>query len=246
MPRRPSFPPLMDSFAITPEILNRISPEPSSPLLKICRDITSNPYLSQILVNAVSGLRDLMFFDDFNIRDESGLTPEDHDIFRASSHIVEHEILDYPYRMFSAENEDSFKINLHPIEAVARSASLCYINTCFIVSPPASGLGRALARNLRNTLSNPALAQFYNEAQCLDLLIWAYFLGAHLSRRQLDWAWMIQGLANVLRRRGLRTWPEAVDIMRGYVYMPRIHEESWGNAWDEAMAVAGSIATDDA
>lgn len=246
MPRRPSFPPLMDSFAIAPEMLNRISPEPSSPLLKTCRDITSNPYLSPTLANALSGLRDLSFFDDFDKRDKSGLTAEDHDLFRAASHIIEHEILDYPYRMFSVETEDSLKINLHPIEAVARFASLCYINSCFIVSPPASGLGRALSRNMRNTLSSPALSQFDNETQCLDMLIWAYLLGAHLSRGQLDWPWMVRGLATILKRRGLRTWPEVVDVMGGYLYMPRIHNDSWIHAWEEAMAVVDSMATDNA
>lgn len=233
----------MDSFAIAPEILNRISPEPSSPLIKTCQDIISNPYLSRTLVNAISGLRDLMFFDDFNLRDKSGLAPEDHDLFRASSHIIEHELLDYPYRMSSVNEEDSFsKTNLHPIEAIVRIVSLCYINTCFIVSPPASGLGRSLARNIRNTLSNPALLPFYNETQCLDLLIWAYLLGAHMSRGQIDWPWMVHGLADILRRRGLRTWPEVVEIMRGYLYMPRIHEDSWVWACGEALAVADSMA----
>lgn len=244
MPRRPAFPPIMDSFTIPSEILNRISPEPFSPLLNTGLSITSNPYLSPTLVKAATGLRDLMFFDDFNSRDKAGLTPEDHDLFRASSHMIEHEILDYPYRQFSAQDEDAFKINLHPIEAVTRITLICYINTCFIVSPPASGLGRALVRNLRNALSNPALTQFYNENRCLDLLAWAYFLGAHFSRGQLDRPWMIQGLTNILRRRGLRTWPDAVDVMRGYLYMPRIHEVSWINAWDDAMVLAGSMATD--
>ncbi|KAK2760181.1 hypothetical protein FQN54_002248 [Arachnomyces sp. PD_36] len=242
MPRRPAFPPLMESFAIAPEILARIAPEPFSPLHNTGLSLTSNPYIGPMLVNAVSGLRDLMFFDDYNSRDKGGLTSDDHDLFRASSHMIEHEILDYPYRLFSVENEDSFKINLHPIEAVTRAALICYINTCFIVSPPASGLGRALARNLRNALSHPALTQFYSENRCLDLLIWAYFLGAHLSRGQLDRPWMIQGLANILTQRGLRTWPDAIDIMRGYLYMPRIHEDSFIHSWDDAMALIGSTA----
>ena len=242
MLRRPTFPPVMQSFTIAPELLNRVTPPTSSPLYKTCSDLLSNPYLSPTLVKDVTGLRDLMFCDDFNLRDPTGLSPAEHDLFRASSHLIEHELLEYPYRILSL-NED--KIGTHPIEEAARVASIVYMNTCFIVSPPASGLARALVGQLRNTLSNPQLGEFYTQPSCLDMLAWAHFLGAHLSRGQLDRPFMIRGLANIVSRRGWRSWPEVLDVMRGYLYMPRLHEASWIDAFDDAMALASTAVVEE-
>jgi hypothetical protein len=238
MLRRPTYPPIMASFTIAPETMKRIIPPTSSPVYRTCSDLISNSYFSQELVKAATSLRDLMYCDDFNLRDPDGLSRKDHDQFRASAHLIEHELLEYPYRESTMSNR--LRLDTHPIEEAGRVASIVFMNTAFIVSPPASGLARALVGQLRITLSNTRLHEFYTEPRCLDLLAWAHLLGVHLSRGQLNEPWFIGGLAEIINRRGWRSWPEILDAMRGYMYMPRIHETTWMNGFHDAMAVAGT------
>ena len=236
---RPLFPVIWDSQPISPEVRRRIFPSASSPLNNLAVALCANPVLSQPLVTALEGLRDVLFFEDFHSRDSRGLTTEELEMFRFLSHEVEHELLDYPYRTFKVKDADLNSYGLHPLEEATRIAALCLICVNVVVSPPASGLCRSLVKRMKNVLIDCPLDCIAKmPTSCLDLLAWATFLGACGSCGQVERPWFARYLMDIMELRGWQQWTAVEELLRGYLYVPRLHEKPWRRVWDEALATS--------
>ncbi|OAX79483.1 hypothetical protein ACJ72_06197 [Emergomyces africanus] len=226
---RPFFPLTWDPQPIPPETAERIIPQPTSPLYSTGMALCTNEALSLPLRQALMGLREILFFEHCSTQDPTNFSAVENEIFLFKSHEMEHELLEYPYRLTqiaasetssaSASSSSSSRPPpppaslpsttittsdpLQPLEAVARTAAICHISNFFIVSPPSSGLGRTLIHHLTLTLNRFSTASFASlPSSWLDLLAWAAFLGARGSKGQKTKPWFLQQLREIGQVRG--------------------------------------------
>ncbi|OJD13256.1 hypothetical protein AJ78_06278 [Emergomyces pasteurianus Ep9510] len=206
---RPFFPLTWDPQPIPPETAEHILPPPTSPLCSTGMALCTNEALSSPLRKALMGLREILFFEHSSAQDSTNFSAVENEIFLFKSHEMEHELLEYPYRLTqtaaseitatTTTTEDPF----HPLETVARTAAICHISNFFVVSPPSSGLGRALIHHLTLALSRFPTSAFAGlPSSWLDLLAWAAFLGARGSKGQKTKPWFLQRLRDIGQVRG--------------------------------------------
>lgn len=218
------------------------------------------------------GLREILFFELANAQDPASFSALENEIFLFKSHEMEHELLDYPYRLNQtasqatptttapATTENSLH-TLHPLEAVTRIAAICHISNFFVVSPPSSGLGRALIRHLTLALSRFPTSAFPGlPNEWLDLLTWAAFLGARGSKAQKTKPWFLQRLRDIA---GVRGWigsrsgcgpgddgcdgdrdgdgdgddgrKEVEEVLKGYLYISDLQGGVFRGIWQEVL-----------
>lgn len=234
---KPIFPLAWVPQPLPPRVLQRITPPPASPLHQLGTRLMANSLLSSPLKRALQGLHTMMFFDDFNRRDPQGLTQEERELLRMLMFETEHELASYYYRPPSKGGFEGGAENLHPIEVVARISSTCFINLFFIVSPPSSGMGRALTNHLKNAIDRcvtTVLPQLPSE--CYDLVAWALLVGAHGAAGQPERPWFVQHLTHIIEVQGWRRWEDLSGILTGYFYAPSLHDMIWQPIWSEAMS----------
>lgn len=183
----------------------------------------------------------MMFFDNCNRHDPQGLTQEERELLRMLIFETEHELASYYYRPPSKGGPECGGKNVHPIEVVARISSTCYLNQFFIVSPPSSGMQRALMKHLRNAIDHcMTFVLFQLPSECYDLVAWALLIGANGSAGEAEQPWFVQRLAQIIRVQGWHKWEDLADILTGYFYAPSLHDLIWLPVWDEAMALVES------
>ncbi|EDN11237.1 tachykinin family protein [Histoplasma capsulatum] len=263
---RPLFPLTWDPQPIPPETKERIIPPHTSPLSNIGMALCTNEALSNPLQKALMGLREILFFEHANTRDPENFSALENEIFLFKSHEVEFELLDYPFRLArnstsaTSETTPQSPISLQPIENVARVAAICHINNFFIVSPPSSGLGRALSRHLAMALSRFPTAAFPRLPNAwLNLITWAAFLGARGSKGQKAKPWFLQRLREVAEVRGWIQsgslsgsrwdeddgngedgngedgWAAVEEALKGYLYIPELHGGVFRSIWQDVV-----------
>ncbi|KAI9933399.1 hypothetical protein MW887_007872 [Aspergillus wentii] len=236
---KPVFPLTWDSQPVPADIQKRVKPPESSPLNGLGAALFANNLLSFPLLRILHVLRDIVFFNQTYKQNPNGLYPEDHDFFRVINCEIEHQLLSYIYPE-SGNEAPSFPgttLDPHPIEAATRTASICYLNHFLIVSPPSSGLGRALTGHLKKAVSNCTLSLLSQlPKENYDLLAWVFFIGAQGSIGQTEHPWFVERLARVAMICGWRSWKQVSDKMTGYTYVPNINGSVWKSIWNEAMA----------
>lgn len=235
---KPVFPLTWDYQPVPSEIQQRIKPPDTSPIQRLGSGFWANTLLSQPLLRILSVIRDLIFFI-VAIK----LTPEvlhstDHDFFRLINCEVEHQLLSYIYPEYSA-SLSSFnpELDLHPIEIVTRVASICFVNHLLIVSPPSSGLGRALTKHLMKAINTCKLSILLTlPKENFGPFAWALFVGAQGSLGRPERRWFVQRLARVAMMCGWQTWEQVSRIMGDYFFISGVQDLTWKSIWDEAMA----------
>lgn len=231
---RPIFPLLRDHEASSLELRQRIALPPTSKLNSLGVALLENPCLSQPFMKAIHGLRDLMIFHHFGSQNPSLFDNNNKELLFKLCYEVEHDLLSYPYRSSSDGRRSGGRTDLHPVETVARVASICFTNYVIIVSPPGTGLGRALTKQLKGTLTICTLDSFPRlSPACHDLVAWALFIGAQGALGQPERPWFVHHLAEVVTLRGWTEWEEVAEIMSDYFYIPYIHDLVWQPIWDE-------------
>ncbi|KKZ65135.1 hypothetical protein EMCG_09024 [[Emmonsia] crescens] len=260
---RPLFPLTWDPQPIPPETAERVFPPPTSPLCNTGMALCTNEALSTPLRKALMGLREILFFELASAQDPASFSALENEIFLFKSHEMEHELLDYPYRLnqtssktttTTATTENSLH-TLHPLEAVTRIAAICHISNFFVVSPPSSGLGRALVRHLTLALSRFPTSAFPGlPNEWLNLLMWAAFLGARGSKAQKTKPWFLQRLREIA---GVRGWigsrsecgpgdedgdgdgddgrKEVEEVLKGYLYISDLQGGVFRGIWQEVL-----------
>ncbi|KAK2810416.1 hypothetical protein FQN50_002905 [Emmonsiellopsis sp. PD_5] len=247
MMSRPYFPLTWDPQPIPPELSAKIFPPPNSPLLATGIPLITNPSLSPTLRNALSSLREILFFEYASTTTPTNFTPTDHEIFVFKSHEVEHELLDYPYRFTPSPPTTTPTQTtpptlddppLTPLESIARIAAILHICFTFVVSPPSSGIGRALVHHITSALKKyPSHTLPLLPPSHLDLIAWATFLGARGARGQPTRAWFLERLREVGRLRGWEEggWEEVERVMGGYLFMPGLDRGVFRGVWEEVV-----------
>lgn len=235
---KPVFPLTWDSQPVPLSVQQRIRPLGSSTLNRQGSALFANGLLSFPLLKILYVLRDIILFSQTNKESPSTLCPEDHDIFRLLNCEAEHQLLSYMYTECSSGSPPTAEaaMDLHPVEAVTRVACICYLNYFMIVSPPSSGLGRALTKHLKNAITNctlPLLSQLPRENY--GLVAWASFIGAQGSGGQVERPWFVERLARIAMICGWRRWEQVCGMLGEYLYVPRVHDATWRTIWDEAM-----------
>lgn len=233
---KPVFPLTWDSQPVPLSVQQRIRPLGSSTLNKLGAALFANALLSFPLLKILYVLRDIILFSQTNKESPSVLCSEDHDIFRLLNCEAEHQLLSYMYTERSSAPSTGATLEIHPVEAVTRVACICYLNHFMIVSPPSSGLGRALTKHLKNAITNctlPLLSQLPRENY--GLLAWASFIGAQGSAGQTEQPWFVERLARIGMICGWRRWEQVSEMLGEYFYVSRAHDTTWRKIWDQAM-----------
>ena len=239
---KPVFPLIWGSNPVPSDIRERIKPPELSAVSRFGNALFENRLLSRPLRRILQMLRELAFYSQAYEVNPAALRPEDHDFFRVFNCEVEHQLLSYAY----SESESTGTLNtpaasdLHIIEALARTASICYINYLLIVSPPSSGLGRALTKHLKRAVSNCTLSVLSQlPKENYKLLTWALFVGAQGSTGQIEHHWFVEQLARIAIIHRLYDWEQVSDLLVEYLYVPHVQGLIWKSIWDTAMAVIG-------
>ncbi|KAJ5170626.1 uncharacterized protein N7500_003409 [Penicillium coprophilum] len=229
---KPVFPLTWDAQPIPSEIQQRIRPLASSPLNRLGTGFYANTFLSSPLLRIISVLRDMVFFSITYQTNPTVIKPGDQDFFRILNCEAEHQLLSYIYAGGSSNPEP----NLHPIEAVTRVASICYLNHFLIVSPSSSGLGRALTKHLKTALDGCKLALFVGlPTQTFGLYVWALFVGAQGAFGQPERQWFVERLARVAMICGWQSWEQISKLMTEFFFVAALDSLNWRSVWDEAM-----------
>ncbi|WEW59409.1 hypothetical protein PRK78_004881 [Emydomyces testavorans] len=230
---RPFYPITWDMQPVPPHMKNRIFPHADT---MIASKLRNSPYLSDTLKAEIEKIREMIFFESFNREDPVGLTREEHEFFRLRVHELEHELLDYPYRIFKKTGSGD-EIDIPPIENVTRLACLGYISYNCVVAPPNSGVGRAITNHIKVALAKCAPDKPTRLVDdLLDILAWAAFVGVQSAGVQLERPWFLHQLRYVTILRGWKRWSEVEKVICGYIYAPDFHSVFWRKIWEEAIS----------
>lgn len=197
----------------------------------------ANPLISGPLQRIIHVLCEVALYCEISHFNAAALLPEDHIFFRLLSCEAEHQLLSYKYAQFERARllHPGTTFELNPIEALVRTATIAFINDFLIISPPSSGLGRALTRHMKKSLDIcfDLLPHFPTEN--VILVIWALFVGARGSLGRAEHPWFIERLASLVLFCGWDDWDETIDHLSGYVTVPHIQRHSWRIVWDQVL-----------
>lgn len=244
----PVFPLLWESQPLAFESPQRTQPPPSSKLNNLGSAFQGNQRFSIQLANALQRLKNVMLLQHLRDQDTGGLQSTDLNLLYKSIIEVEHELLSYPHRGQSDNGAAAGRSEISSREALARVTSICFLNSVIIVTPPSTGLGRALTKHLRHAIVdfidlNPVSRLLTDD---LDLLAWALFIAAHGALGQVEQPWFVSRIADVISTRRYKRWEEMADAMHQFFYIPYIHEMAWRPIWDEATRHIALTQTDTA
>ncbi|KAJ5770801.1 uncharacterized protein N7511_002852 [Penicillium nucicola] len=229
---KPVFPLTWDAQPVPSDIQQRIRPQASSPLNNLGSGFFANSLISPPLRQILYVLRDMVYFSTVNQMTPAIIQPIDQDFFRVLNCEAEHQLLSYIY----TDDSPNPGLILHPIEAVTRVASICFLNHFLIVSPSSSGLGRALTRHLTMAVENCKLSLLQGLSnENFGLYAWALFVGAQGSQGQTKRAWFVERLAHVAMVCGWQSWEQVSKVMANYLFVMTLDGLSWRSIWDEVM-----------
>lgn len=226
----PVFPLLWGSKRVPVDVQARIQPSEFSSVSRFGKALCANTLLSCSLRRAIHAFRGVAFYSEAIQTNQHALQPKDHEFFRLFICEIEHRLVSY------VESEPKATI-IHPIEAVTRTAAICYLNNLLIVSPPSTGLGRALTKHLKMAAKNCTLrllAQLPEENAVL--LAWALFIGAQGSTGQIEHQWFIEQLATITVICGWSHWDHVSGLLTEYLYVFQVQCQIWKTIWDKVVA----------
>lgn len=191
-------------------------------------------------------VRDLIYYGVTVRATPAALQPDDNHLFRVLNCEAEHQLLSYIYCEDQGVMRSSRPdLNIHPVEEVARVASICFLNHFLIVSPPSSGLGRALTKHLVKAVGDcPMNFLLGLPKENFGLLAWALFVGAQGSQDQPERPWFVARLARVAATCEWQTWDQVSNVLSDYFFLSTMQGIVWRSIWDEAMT-GFVISTDD-
>ncbi|EGD89487.1 hypothetical protein H103_03125 [Trichophyton rubrum CBS 288.86] len=235
---RPIFPLAWEPQALPPEVREKIEPPPNSQLRHLTKTLCANKHLSSKLISLMQEIRHVFFFEIFNRTDASGLSNIEYEMFLMKAHEMEYELLDYPYREPEAEGvSDKDILKENPIESVARLTALSYFNSCFVVSPPEFGTGRAITKHLKDALAKCVVQPLSEQShEDRSLLAWAAFISISGAWDQTLRKWLVEVLHNIIVLQYWRSWEEVESVMHGYLYAGQLHGHIWRKVWFEAQS----------
>ncbi|GIC94762.1 uncharacterized protein Aud_002091 [Aspergillus udagawae] len=233
---KPLFPLPWDFRPVPSSVQQRIRPPASSVLTRLGAAFFANNLLSLPLLRILHVMRDIVLYSQAYRKRPASVYPEDHELFRVVNCETEHRLLSYIYTDGHQSSPFGTQLDISPIEAATRVACICFLNQFLIVSPPSSGLGRALTKHLKASMSSCSLLLGPKSPKDIyGLLAWMLFIGAQGSAGQVEHSWFIDRLAQLAMLRGWQKWEHVADVLADYFYLPDIHGAIWKSAWEEAV-----------
>ncbi|EAW20444.1 uncharacterized protein NFIA_028750 [Aspergillus fischeri NRRL 181] len=233
---KPLFPLPWDPRPVPSSVQQRIRPPAASVLARLGAAFFANNILSLPLLKILDVMRDIVLYSQAYRERPASLYPEDHELFRVVNCETEHRLLSHIYTDGHQGSPSGTQLDISPIEAVTRVACICFLNQFLIVSPPSSGLGRALTKHLKASMSSCSLSLGPKSAKAINgLLAWVLFIGAQGSAGQVEHSWFIDWLARLAMLRGWQKWEQVADVLADYFYLPDFHGAIWESAWEEAV-----------
>lgn len=208
----------------------RSRPNPESNLNEFGAALYANPLLSAPLQRTLHRLYEAACYSENTTVHNDKPRPEEHAFFRLLTCEVEHQLLSYP---FANGNPP-----LHPVEAVVRVCTICYINYFLIVSPPSSGMGRALTKHTVKAITDCFQVLQPLPVHNYHLIIWALFVGSQGSVGQIEHPWFLNNLSRLMIICGWYTWKQSYEHLIRYIYIPHVHDKittDWRELWYEVM-----------
>lgn len=232
---QPVFPLARDLQPVSASIQERIAPSDTSELQRLGAAFVSDLQLSSCLLSVLRAMRDIVLYGQACNQNPAVLCTDDHEFFRSLNREVEHKLLSYVYSESTTRGRPISEATsyLGSLEAVTRIASICYLNHFLIVSPPSSGLGRALTRHLKQALADCPWPPLSKEGH--GLLAWVLFIGAQSSAGQVERPWFVERLSRIALVCGWHTWRQMADVLIDYFYLPSTNQADWESIWNEAM-----------
>ncbi|KAI2792133.1 hypothetical protein POX_b02169 [Penicillium oxalicum] len=220
------------------EVQRRIQPLISSITHQTGSGFFSNLALSLPLIRILYMVRDLVFYNLAAHINLGALMPSDHQFFSSLNHSVEHQLLAYIYPDDPENpNPHSQPIDLHPIEALTRVATITFLNKFLIIAPPSCGLGRALTRHCVNAVNDCPFSLLHTMPKGnYGLFAWALFTASQNLTGYPERQWFVQRLARVAKICDWHHWDQVSRIMSDYFYVGHLHGEEWRTIWDEVAA----------
>lgn len=232
---QPVFPLAGDLQPVSASIQERIAPPDTSELQRVGVAFISNPHLSPCLLSILRAMRDIVLYGQACNQNPAVLCTDDHEFFRSLNREVEHRLLSYVYSDSTTRGMPFSETTsyLGSVEAVTRIASICYLNHFLIVSPPSSGLGRALTRHLKQAIANCHWPPLSKEGH--GLFAWVLFIGAQSSAGQVERPWFVERLSHIALICEWHTWRQMSEVLIDYFYLPSTNQADWASIWNEAM-----------
>jgi hypothetical protein len=229
---KPVFDLTWDAQPIPSEIQLRVRPPATSPLNRLGSGFFANAFLSPSLLRILRVLRDMVYFSIAHQTNPAMVQASDQVLFRVLNCEAEHQLLSYIY----ADGIPNPEAKLHPLEAVTRVASICFLNHFLIVSPSSSGLGRALTKHLKAAAANCNLSFLLGlPKENFQPYAWALFIGAQGSLGHPERPWFVERLARVSMICGWQSWEQVSKFMNGFFFVVAFDSLSWRSIWEEAV-----------
>ncbi|GIJ82519.1 hypothetical protein Asppvi_001027 [Aspergillus pseudoviridinutans] len=236
---KPLFPLPWDPRPVPSSAQQRIRPPASSVLTRLGAAFFANNLLSLPLLRILHVMRDIVLYSQAYRERPASVYPEDHELFRVVNCETEHRLLSYIYTDGHQSSPFGTQLDISPIEAATRVACICFLNQFLIVSPPSSGLGRALTKHLKASMSSCSLSLGPKSPKDIyGLLAWVLFIGAQGSAGQVEHFWFIDRLTRLAMLRGWKKWEHVADVLADYFYLPDFHGAIWKSTWE---AVTGLL-----
>ncbi|KAJ6140475.1 hypothetical protein N7470_010271, partial [Penicillium chermesinum] len=227
-----------DAQPVPADIQQRIRPPASSPIRRIGSGFWANTLLSQPLLRILTVIQDMIFYSITLRAAPQAIEQRDHDFIHLLNCEAEHQLLSYIYTDDSESSQTPEPdLEIHPIESVTRVASICFLNHLLIVSPPSSGLGRALTKHLVKEVRRFKISLLMElPKENTGLYAWSLFIGAQGSLGHPERRLFVERLAHVAMLCGWQSWEQVSRILTDYYFIPEAQGPSWQIIWDEAMA----------
>lgn len=163
--------------------------------------------------------------------------------FVALDHTLQHALLSFPF----VHPHSYPSITNKNLDEPLRLALLTFIHAQLAIHPPSSALMRSLTSQLKGSFElTPELHTLWSSSHATDtqapnthateLLIWIFFLGAHISAGQVEREWFVRLIAQSARVIGVKTWEGMKEVVASFFYVERVFEGSWLGIWGEVAS----------
>ncbi|EXJ90570.1 hypothetical protein A1O1_03673 [Capronia coronata CBS 617.96] len=217
---------------ISHEILQRISPSPSSGMARLGSGFEQLDELSKPLKDLVEAGRDVCNFCELVVANPQGLSSAENATLRQKATELEFDLLAYPYETEDFYLEHSAEPQLPALEAVVRLAALGSSSIAPHTVMPSTGLGRALTHHqkraiqqwLRETNTNCGVSE-------MKAVTWALFMFTQNALNQPEEGFFSDLLLQYTHELRLLSWQDIENTVCGYLYVPSLQSSIWQAIW---------------
>jgi hypothetical protein len=182
------------------------------------------------LNQAFQDLREVVLYREHYHHKECPPPGAELDHFNIKSYNIRYLVLTIPFQMQTPVSNK---------QEPCRIALLIFWNANYLVGGPDSALFRHLTTQLKVALEKSDLQDFW--VPHTELLMWALFLGAHISAGRQERPWFVMNLAGGARLLKVYEWTEMRAILLRFFYIDRVYRKSFEEVWQEASVLVNML-----